>query len=442
MSRCPLGFGNFSFSYLYIIGVFVTKLLEDYLISLDDIKSDLKYNIFGFTPQLKKHKLIKSLYKDLGFIIFGLLFFYLQKDKKKKSHEISTLTQRTTLRYEKYLDESKSILKELLIISSLYALQSIIRKIISFFKLSQFDFWIFNILFIILFMNHYFIINIYKHQKYSLISIFIINFILVFSSNIIRVGINVNGKEKLINSFEYVEEMFGNSFYSLFVIIIYILLSIIKSFTRVLSKKLMNDYYQLIYKIIIFIGIFGFIFTLITLIFTSIFICNENIKSLCKVNGHFDDIFVYYSDIKEQLAKEKLIFFIEILLVIPLFSFSSFIHFTFELLIIFHLDPNYILISDCIYYAIVKLLKYCFENSKNINNFYINILSEILSIIGYFIYLEIIELRFCGLNKDIKINIIERGNYLFSDDESILEIDNYYVNNLNNDISICEMIGK
>ena len=36
-------------------------------------------------------------------------------------------------------------------------------------------------------------------------------------------------------------------------------------------------------------------------------------------------------------------------------------------------------------------------------------LAEILAIIGYAVYLEIIELRFCGLDKDIKKNIIKRG---------------------------------
>ena len=36
-------------------------------------------------------------------------------------------------------------------------------------------------------------------------------------------------------------------------------------------------------------------------------------------------------------------------------------------------------------------------------------LTEILSILGYAIYLEIIELRFFGLDKDLKKNIIRRS---------------------------------
>ena len=36
-------------------------------------------------------------------------------------------------------------------------------------------------------------------------------------------------------------------------------------------------------------------------------------------------------------------------------------------------------------------------------------LSEIVALLGYAVYLEIIELRFCDLDKDLKRKIIERG---------------------------------
>ena len=36
-------------------------------------------------------------------------------------------------------------------------------------------------------------------------------------------------------------------------------------------------------------------------------------------------------------------------------------------------------------------------------------MTEIISILGYAVYLEIIELRFLGLDKDLKRNIIKRG---------------------------------
>ena len=188
---CPIWFGNCSFAYLFIFGAFLTELLEDYLLSFDDINSNFKYNIFLFLPILKKHKLIRLLYKELGFIIFGLLFFYLQKrknEKKKKQQTYYNVMKKSTLYYIEYLKRNQSIstIKALLIICSLYPLQSIIRKLISFFKFSRLDFWVINIIFISIFMHYFFIINIYKHHKYSLIFVFCTNFILFFSQTLFQ----------------------------------------------------------------------------------------------------------------------------------------------------------------------------------------------------------------------------------------------------------------
>ena len=59
MAKCPIGIGNCSFYYLYILGASIMKLLEDYLISLDDINKNYKYNLFTINTILKKHKIIK-----------------------------------------------------------------------------------------------------------------------------------------------------------------------------------------------------------------------------------------------------------------------------------------------------------------------------------------------------------------------------------------------
>ena len=45
----------------------------------------------------------------------------------------------------------------------------------------------------------------------------------------------------------------------------------------------------------------------------------------------------------------------------------------------------------------------------SLTQFIILQISEITALLGYAIYLEIIELKFCNLDKDLKRNIIERG---------------------------------
>ena len=78
MWKFPIGFGKCSFAYLYIVRKAIAELIEDYLLSLEDINSKYKFNIFHTRTVLKSHKLIKTLYRYISFIIFGLLFFYIQ----------------------------------------------------------------------------------------------------------------------------------------------------------------------------------------------------------------------------------------------------------------------------------------------------------------------------------------------------------------------------
>ena len=57
----------------------------------------------------------------------------------------------------------------------------------------------------------------------------------------------------------------------------------------------------------------------------------------------------------------------------------------------------------------IKYIKYI--NSR----FFLDISSDIAAIIGFLIYLEIIELNFCDLNKNLRKYIIKRGKNEFSD---------------------------
>ena len=58
--------------------------------------------------------------------------------------------------------------------------------------------------------------------------------------------------------------------------------------------------------------------------------------------------------------------------------------------------------------------------------FIINASMDFVSIIGYFIYLEIIELRFCGFNKDVRSAINKRERI---ESSGIIEIGHISENN-------------
>jgi hypothetical protein len=177
-------------------------------------------------------------------------------------------------------------------------------------------------------------------------------------------------------------------------------------------------------------GLFGSIFILITLIFTSIISCSENSK-YCKVKkyitdtndkylSYLDSVPIYIIELKNVFQNNDYKeFFLEIFVVTPLIICANFIEFTFDMLIILYLDPNYTLISETIYFGTTKLIEYKIKGDYSPSKFTFDYLAEIFALVGYTIYLEIIELRFCGLNNDIKKNIIKRS----VSDSSLTEIE-------------------
>ena len=420
MLKIPIGIGNCSLTYLYMLGPFLFNLMQDYLLSLDSIKYYLKKNIFGIETVLNNHKLIKLIYIYISYIIFGTLFYYLSIFGEKNNDKVKI--QQKDIQKNLIVNEIKKnpidskVKIEFYIIFGIFALNKVLRTVVSYYKISELDFWIFNIVFISLFMYKYLRIHIYKHHIYSLGFIFFTNLCLLFIAASFRKS---SDKE---TTFE------KHTWKCLFIIIFYIILAVTISFARVDSKKFMDINYLSPYKMIFFIGIFGLFFTLITLIFTSTISCNNsaycntkktntyfnytnNINVTYTINtSYLDSIPLYFSDLKNVYKEHNYkYFFIEIFIVIPLYLVSNFGVIAFEMIIILYLNPNYILISDCLYYATIKLIDYVFRGDYATKKFCIEYIAEILSLFGYLIYLEIIELRFCGLDKDLKKNITERS---------------------------------
>ena len=93
-------------------------------------------------------------------------------------------------------------------------------------------------------------------------------------------------------------------------------------------------------------------------------------------------------------------------------GYNIYILFVFQ--IIKHLNPIYKSFFAPVTYFIQKLILMYQINSneprKYLNSsFFIDFSSDITAIIGFLIYLEIIELNFCEFNKDLRKNIILRA---------------------------------
>ena len=91
------------------------------------------------------------------------------------------------------------------------------------------------------------------------------------------------------------------------------------------------------------------------------------------------------------------------------------IHVIFSFPIQFFIEKTFLLIFTSIFF-----IDQLFEKENQLQKFLLDESGDIASIFGFLIYLEMIELNFCGLDYNLKKNIIIRGE----EDFRISVIDN------------------
>ena len=445
MSKHYIGLGKCSHLYLFILGDAIFKCLRDCLFNFTAFDPSSKFGLFGFQPILSDHSLISNIYIYLSYIIFGLLFYYISNKKiirGKKLIEIERTSVSTNLIYD---DKSKITKKKILLLilaSFIIVFHADIIKMLYLFDISAFDLWPCDILFISLFMRFYYVTNIYKHQKLAILFILTTCLILLIISTFFPYNDKSNS-----NAYETIKDLTTSYFFFIPILMGFLLISCITAFGRVLSKKLMDKKFISPYLIIIITGIVGFILNLILLIITTNSKCdysNEFLSSFCPVkndngNNYHDNINVYFSNLNNRLNGNKIgsededgtmsprtQFFVEIFATYPFYLIVSFLEFICEIFTIYYLNPLYLLIRDNLYYGISRIIKIFHSNySEHISllQFLLLEIAEISSLIGYAIYLEIIELRFYGFDVNLKRNIISRGDLDICNTLKDIEID-------------------
>ena len=216
-------FGRFSFSYLYILFTALLFVLKSCILSFSELSSKLKINIFGIEPVILKHGLMKLLIESIGYIVYGFLFLCIFSKKKvfKKKKKEKNTSKKNQLIFDNTVKKAPfRTFRLMLIACGLFSLQLIVRNIMSILDLWRFDLWIFNIIFIPIFMKKFFKVIIYKHQLYSLVFNFGINLVLLIIASSAKYE---NEDEADQSDYEKIKQNFGSYF---FIVLFY--LSIIK----------------------------------------------------------------------------------------------------------------------------------------------------------------------------------------------------------------------
>ena len=456
MSKFVIGFGKCSKNYRYILGTVVCKILKNFIFNneLDPKDEEGFFEVFGYTPELSSHQYVQYFYKYISFFVGGLILEYIyrresktekekeydkvDKDKNKSSEEGSFKPRLLSFYAEQ--ERNKFQKKEFILVCFLYCCSHELIKILNLLRFDKLDFYTCKFIFVYCIMKRYFVVSIYNFKIVAIILIFFPVTICLIISSILPLTNSSKDNVEDRNAYEEVKELFGNGWYSILIIFGYIIMDLFLSYSRVRAKVLMDLRYISRYMITCYMGIFGII--LISIFLTSLYFipCNENMANFCKVKETENSTKLYIDNpifyFKHMSLLENNIF-IEIFVIIPLFCIINCAEFICEISIIYHFNPIYIMVRDNIYYIFMRILfiiskRDNYNEYMSINQFIVLEISDIISLIGFAIYFEIIELRFCGLDTDLKRNIMQRASL------SNIDIDNNLDNIIDNQVEVNE----
>ena len=248
----------------------------------------------------------------------------------------------------------------------------------------------------------------------------------------------------------------------------YLLGLFLHSFSAIKFKYYIDIKFISPYLIIFLIGLFGFILNIILLLLSSFISCGKNyyIANFCHLikyeydsikqtavikDTYFDNFFYYIFKLKETFhplkneynngyirqTKDGILEIIFSILFLPILGFFKTIY---DLNIIKELGVFHLLIPEAIYQLLKDLIIMIYKLAKGIidksqiTQFILMGISNSFAILGFGIYLELIEIRCCGFDENIKQNIIYRSII----DQKDTNEESYNNNRLSDDREVTE----
>ena len=491
-----IGFGKFSRYHKYLLIAIICQFISDYSMGLNKMNKDSKdvNIIFRFYAKLNQHKLVKIFIEFLGFIFGGVILYFIYNILEGKTGKKNSMAKVQRKR-EKYLENKKNYnYIELFFIGFFISFNKIVVNLANNFLVLENDFWVLELVSITIFSYYILKMKIKNHHIAAIVIIIPIIFIDIISyflpntrsddckddeckeiyltdNNFFEIIKIIN--EKLKNKFQII----------ILIFFLFILGIILKDYSWVKSKYLIDIRGINPYKILISTGLLGCILVTICFFILSSVPCytlevdnfyyNNKTKSYEKDNRNYNlsnEICFYTekeqneSNINLSLYYDNITYFfedeynlieniddnLEIFVFIPLYFFMYSTIKIMNVMMIKYLDPNVILINKNVAFFIEGIINYFFiiQFDKNYlipTKFLLLEIKHLISLISNIVYLEILELKFCNLDYDIRKSIAIRGEI---DSEAQIEIlgekdDSMNDSNIDlNEISVDDLTSK
>jgi len=466
-----IGFGKFNRFYLLILWSSLLKILIYFFFKVESLENIYFNNISILkSPVLNDHILVRFTYYYFGFVVLGLIYA-----------KVVTIN-REFFNNSIYKEKWKSSLKSILLVVIIFIIYEMLTFYVNQRNMAFTYFWVLEILFIHFLLSKKENLKLYRHQKLSFAIILLFSFGTNFVSSFLRqceypikdpdkevddyikktnmtipsvieslrksiIVANNRGTKACSNEYNI---LLLDKYFEYFIVLValgYLISSFLKSYSGVKLKLILNQNFVPIDIIIILIGICGFVLNIILLIISSFFACGKDkyIHQFCNSvvpddddEGsdiyYFDNLFLYYRTLTDdlyprdkqeyRLRKPKDII-IEIIFSIIFLPICGFYKMRFDFSIIKELGVFHLLIPEAIYQFAIGCYQIIYKIIKNkidgtqITQLIFFTISQVFALIGILIYIEIIELRFCKLDENIKNNIANRANEDFENPENI-----------------------
>ena len=408
-----ISFGKYNKLYKYIWFFLIICLVNEYIFS-DIFPDQIKPYIFE-TTNYPSNILIQGFFNYLGSFIFSIFVYLYEKSQlqKRENNNESKATSGILYRYEyiyytKRLVESKIntiIFFSIILIISIESL-----NIFLLLNLDGITYWSFDLFFLSYINLKLFGVPIYSHKKFSIV------FIAVFSTLFL-----IFSTYELLTNDNYNLIYKNHLFLIPILIVLYQFLSISRFYSLCIIKWSIDYKYIPVSIILLICSFSGMILLLIASLISSFIkcvdkttlndvdlICLINIKEDNKTDYYFDSFSFFFDKLRDKETVGLNILYIFLFLLKILLNSLRLL---FSLLIIKHLNPEYYLCSFIYYYFIIRLvylIKTIIDDS-DIKVTILNLIAQTISLICVMIYLELIELNFCNLDRNLKKNIEARS---------------------------------
>ena len=436
-----LAIGNCNKYNIYLLVSLICYFMMDFLFGLNSSNKEKPVRFFSFTAKIKSHKLLDNFIRLSSIFLGGvILYFFERKNKRKKIGEMSKED------YERMktniLEKEGSNIFGLILVGVLFSLYIILKNFIELPN-TYVGFWTFEIMYICIFSYFIFKNKIYRHRKVAICIMFglsvveFVGFLLPSTKHENPESINeITDK----NVFDIIIIKFGTYAIPL-LFIANELIHVQRDFCWMKGKYLMDTRSFSPSKIFMTIGACGFIFVAI---FFSVFtyVPCKTFNNISKVGDSYIDLetnkalelYKEYCPLKEYDEDSKTLYLLydsmklisreysntdnenmlEIFLIIPLYFIFHLVNELSRLMMVRYTDPNNILIYKNIYYLLKRIILIIInegdEQYITYTQFIILEIEELVSIISNMIYIEVLELKFCGLDYELRKNISSRGS--------------------------------